>query len=151
MNTRLAQPIFRTINLVMALILRSRLHRLLSKHLALITVTGRKSGKAYTVPVSYQQQGAVLRTISVRHDRWWRNLRGGALVTLRLRGCEMSGHARVIEDVQELVPQLMMYLHRAPKSAKILGVRRDPQGQFRHEDLQQAAEKSVMVHVDLDQ
>src|SRR3954454_18607682 len=73
------------------LLLRSPLHPLVSGRLALITVTGRKSGRSYTIPVAYERSGEVV-TIGVgwpERKHWWRNLRGdGAPVTLRLRGDE---------------------------------------------------------------
>src|SRR3712207_8902269 len=51
-----------------------------------ITYRGRTSGTVYTIPVTYQRQDSGLRIVSMRHDRWWRNLRGGAPVTLHLQG-----------------------------------------------------------------
>src|SRR4028118_1236877 len=47
-------------------------------------ITGRKTGKQYTIPISYIQDGDLLTcyTASV----WWKNVRGGAPVTVVLRG-----------------------------------------------------------------
>jgi hypothetical protein len=47
----------RTGNPLIALILRSPLHPLVSRRLALITVTGRRSGRTYTFPLGYEQDG----------------------------------------------------------------------------------------------
>ena len=38
-------------------VLRSPAHGLLSGHLALLTVTGRRSGRAFTFPVGYHREG----------------------------------------------------------------------------------------------
>ncbi len=143
--------VFRTINLVLMVILRSPLHRLLSKHLLLITYRGRTSGTVYTIPVAYQRQDSELRIVSMRHDRWWRNLRGGAPVTLQLQGRSVTARGRVIEAVPDAARQLMTYLQHAPTIAKILGMTRDGHGQFRQNDVQQAAKKSVVVHLALHQ
>jgi hypothetical protein len=89
-------------NRVIALLLRSRLHPLVSRQLALITVTGRRSGREHTLPVAYSESDRLL-TIPVmwpQRKLWWRNLRDGAPVRLRLRGAERTGqaHARVDDD-----------------------------------------------------
>ena len=83
-------------NPAVRLLLRSPLHGVLSRGLALITVTGRRTGRSYTIPVGYRRSGDRV-TIVVgwpERKRWWRNLRGaGAPVRLRIRGEEMAGHA----------------------------------------------------------
>src|SRR5436309_15102731 len=67
-------------------LLRSPLHGLLDKHTMLITITGRKSGKRYTFPVSYMREGENLLVISQKDRAWWKNLRGGAQVLVFLQG-----------------------------------------------------------------
>ena len=42
------------LNPAICAVLRSRFHWLLSRGLMLVTVTGRKSGRQYTIPVGYQ-------------------------------------------------------------------------------------------------
>jgi hypothetical protein len=79
-------------------LLRSPLHGVMSKHLLLITMTGRKSGKVYTIPVSYHREGAVLHIISWWYRQWRRNLRGGVPVMLRLQGHDLQGGGNVLED-----------------------------------------------------
>jgi hypothetical protein len=142
-------PIFRTINFALSAILHSPLHRLISRNLMLITVAGRKSGRAYTVPVSYQQYDREVRIVSERSDRWWRNLRGGASVTLCLQGHEITGQASVIEEVSRVLPLLTAYVQQSPAIARMLNVKRNEQGQFKLQDLHRAAEKSVVVVIDL--
>ena len=86
----------RTGNQLVRLVLRSPLHSLLSGNLALITVTGRRTGLEHTFPVAYEQDGDKL-TINVgapERKRWWRNLEEpGAPVQIRLRGTTQTGHA----------------------------------------------------------
>lgn len=142
-------PIFRTINFTLQAILRSPLHRLLSHNLMLITVTGRRSGRTYTVPVSYQQRGATVRIVSERRDRWWRNLRGGAPVALQLQGHKFNGRGRVSEARQEVAAQLAVHLRQSPNIAKMLRVKRAERGEFSSEDLQRAAERAVVVSIEL--
>jgi F420H(2)-dependent quinone reductase len=85
-----------TANPVVRLVQRSPLHGLLSRRTALITVTGRSSGREFIFPVGYEQRGDSVRITvgSPEHKRWWRNLTdAGAPVRMRLRGVERSGHA----------------------------------------------------------
>jgi hypothetical protein len=85
-----------TVNRVTRPLLRSPAHGLLSRRLLLITVTGRRSGRAFTIPVSYlERDGRLLIQPSAPERKlWWRNLRGdGAPVRVRLRGRDRSGHA----------------------------------------------------------
>src|SRR3954468_2811454 len=86
----------RTMNPALAMVLRSPVHRLASGRLALITYTGRRSRREYTIPVLYRDKGDEV-TIGVGWpDRkvWWRNLTGeGAAVRLVIRGEQVRGHA----------------------------------------------------------
>jgi len=86
----------RAINPLVGAVLRSPAHGLLSGHLALITVTGKRSGRTYTFPVGYHEEGERI-AIGVdwpERKRWWRNLVDGAPVELRLRGVRRIGMAR---------------------------------------------------------
>jgi F420H(2)-dependent quinone reductase len=89
-------------NRAVALLLRSPFHRLVSRQLTLITVTGRRSGRQHTLPVAYSEseQRLAIPVMWPERKLWWRNLRDGAPVRLRLRGVERTGqaHARVDED-----------------------------------------------------
>src|SRR5690348_6057183 len=86
----------KTVNRLLEWLLRSRAHRLVSGRLALVTYTGRKSGRRYTIPTFYRDKGEEI-TIGVGwpdQKVWWRNLRGeGASVTLVVRGRTVRGHA----------------------------------------------------------
>lgn len=142
-------PIFRTINFTMKSILRSPLHKLVSGNLLLITVRGRKSGKRYTLPASYQREHDVIYIVSVRSDRWWRNLRDGAAVDVLVQRKRLKGHGYVVEDISGVELHLARFLQHAPMSANVLGVTRDAHGHFKPQDLRRAAEKSVVVYVEL--
>ena len=91
----------RTVNPVLRLVLRSPLHGLASRRFALITYTGRKSGREYTIPTFYRDKDDEV-TIAVgwpERKVWWRNLTGeGAPVRLVVRGREVRGHAVATRD-----------------------------------------------------
>ncbi|MFN8474776.1 MAG: nitroreductase/quinone reductase family protein [Anaerolineae bacterium] len=104
-------------NDMMTWVLRSPLHGLAGRSL-LITVTGRKSGAQYTFPVNYTRSGDVITILSRRDRTWWRNLRGGASVTLHVDGKDVQGQGTVIEDDAEVAKALQAYtqtLSRVPR------------------------------------
>jgi len=90
----------RTANPVVRSILSSPLHPLLSHGLALITVTGRRSGRRYTFPVGYRQDGdrVIVNVGWPERKRWWRNLRHGGRVEMRIRGKRRAGQAQARGD-----------------------------------------------------
>jgi deazaflavin-dependent oxidoreductase (nitroreductase family) len=90
----------RTANRVVRAVLSSPLHPLLSRGLALITVTGLRTGRRYTFPVGYRRSGKCL-LVNVgwpERKRWWRNLRDGGRVEIRIRGQVYEGNARARGD-----------------------------------------------------
>jgi hypothetical protein len=87
-------------NRLVTLLLRSRLHPLVSGRLLLITVTGRRTGQRHTLPVAYHEspEGLIIPVLWAERKLWWRNLRDGAPVGLRLRGLDRAGYARAQLD-----------------------------------------------------
>lgn len=95
----------RTGNPIVRAVLRSPLHPLLSRRLALITVTGLRSGRTFTIPVGYQRDGNRV-TVGVgwpQRKRWWRNLRESGRVGLRLQGRNLQGEAVARGDEESRV------------------------------------------------
>src|SRR5262245_2422548 len=91
----------RLVNPSLKAVLRSPLHRLASGRFALITYTGRKSGREYTIPTFYRDEGDEVKIAVGWPERkvWWRNLTGdGAPVQLVVRGQRLQGHAVATRD-----------------------------------------------------
>lgn len=130
-------------------ILRSPLHGLIDTGVMLITVKGRKSGKPISTPVNYVPTGDTLAIVSLRERTWWRNLRGGAPVTVRVEGKDAAGRGEVIESDAEVAASLIEYLARAPQVAKYFQVRLNPDGSPNGDDAARAARSRVMVRVRL--
>jgi deazaflavin-dependent oxidoreductase (nitroreductase family) len=97
-NNNLFHFLVRLQNPFMKWLLRSPLHGVVSRKYMLITVTGRRTGRQYTTPVQYGRAGDALVVITSRDYLWWRNLRGGADVTLHLRGETATGWAHVEDE-----------------------------------------------------
>ncbi len=136
------------INHAMKLVLRSPAHGMVDKTILLITFTGRKSGKTYTTPVDYSQAGD--QVIIFTHADWWKNLRGGAPVTLRIRGRELQGLAEpVAEDKGAVAAGLREHLRKVPSDARYYGVTFDNHRNPRAEEVEQAVQSVVMIRVRL--
>jgi deazaflavin-dependent oxidoreductase (nitroreductase family) len=134
------------VNRAMKFVLRSPVHGMVSKSVLLITFTGRKSGKTYTTPVSYSQHDGQVTVFT--HADWWKNLRGGASVTLRLRGMELQGLAEpVAEDKQAVAAGLIAHLRKVPSDATFYGVTFDDNKNPRTEEVERAARTVVMIRV----
>lgn len=143
---RLIQALF---NPVARTILRSPLYGLMSSRLLLITFTGRKSGKRYTVPISYVQleDNTLLLVVG---GRWWKNLRGGATVELRLHGKARQGEAEIVTDEKQVIELYTRVLAENPTQARFLGVRGEADGKPNRDDLHRALQRGaalVKIHV----
>jgi len=97
-------------NPIMITLLRSSLHGMLSKNMVLITVTGSKSGRQYTTPVNYYQQGDDLWVVSKRERTWWRNLKGGAPVSLVFKGKAVQAFGESVTGQAEVKKRLGEYI-----------------------------------------
>lgn len=91
----------RTVNRGLEALLRSPLHPVASARVALLTYTGRRSGRRYTIPVFYRDKGDRITVAVGWPDRkvWWKNLTGeGAPVDLLVRGDHLTGHATATRE-----------------------------------------------------
>lgn len=143
---RLPEPLFVVINPVMRMLLRSPLHFLWSGSLMLITFTGTKSGRRFTTPVRYIRVDGLVRCFTASENLWWRNLRGGAPVSLRIAGEERRYHALAIhDDPPRIRAALQHYLTLFPQDAAYHQIRLNPDNSLLQEDLERASRHAVVV------
>jgi hypothetical protein len=136
------------------LILRSPLHGWMSAAVMLITYRGRKSGKEYTLPVQYVRDGQCIYIVPGMPEKktWWRSLRGGLPVRLRLAGKNVKGRGEVIDAASDpaLAARVLgQYFRRFPPSARQHNVRISGDGICDPDDLQRAAQSMVIVRVSM--
>ncbi len=127
-------------NPIMEGLLRSPLHKLISKQIMLVSYSGRKSGKAYTLPVNYVRDGDFLYTVSFKNRTWWRSLRGGAPVTLLVAGRQLKARAEVAEKPGEVIQGLRDIFQHSPQYAGYLSVKFDGNGAPNENDISRAAQ-----------
>lgn len=94
-----AAPVFNAP--VAALANSRRFGRLLSRNITMLTYTGRRSGRTFSIPVAYRRSGGdiVINVNMPEAKTWWRNfLNTGGPLTLRLDQTERAGHAVATQD-----------------------------------------------------
>jgi hypothetical protein len=83
-------------NPAMRILLGSPLHWPLSRWFAILSWTGRKTGRRYSTPVSYVRHGSTAWITTA--DRWWHNLIDGAPVSIRIRRQWHEGRGVAVTD-----------------------------------------------------
>ncbi len=132
-------------NAFMSILLRSPLHPLLGDSFAVITVTGRKTGRRISTPINVAQAADGFTVVSYRSRTWWRNLLGGRSGELRVGGKTIPVTARIADQQDEVRNGLKAYFERYPEYAKYFGIRRDKHGMIPEADLARAAGERVII------
>ena len=138
-------------NGIIKVILKTPLHSLISSGVMLLTYTGHKSGRRYSVPISYtrDEEDESLWTVSLRKRTWWRSLRQGTPVTLRLKGQDRLASVDVFESAAEVEDGLRQLIALAPVYARYLEIAVAEDGQPTAEALSEAAQKRIVVRFHL--
>jgi len=92
---------------------------------ALISFEGRRTGRQYTIPVSYHREDDVVTVITKKQRKWWHNFESPIEVELRLAGRMYTGKAEIQTDDGELLDFMTDYLSRRPIDAKAYGLAKD--------------------------
>jgi hypothetical protein len=135
-------------NPIVIALLRSPLHRLFDAHTMLLTLTGSTSGKRYTFPVSYIDDGETLFVISQRNRTWWKNLRSGARVIVLLRGYAWQARGESFTDTETVVHDLLEIMQRIPAYQRLFHIKLDATGQPESpQDLTRLVQDRVIVRI----
>ena len=117
------RAVLRVMNPTIRGVLRSPLHRLLSKKLMVLTVSGRKTGRLYSTPVGRHETDDGLLLVSASGS-WRHNLRGGAPVVVTIDGLERAAHAELEENPDRVAAIFKTLLDQlGPDNAKDLGLK----------------------------
>ncbi len=89
---------YRVVNRIMRWLLTDpRRSRRVGRHLLLLQVTGRKTGRLLVFPVAYREAGEG-RLLVLTNSPWRVNLRGTPKVTVTLFGRDRPARAQLVED-----------------------------------------------------
>ena len=143
---RIPEPFFVVINPAVRFLLRSPIHWLWSGSLMLITFTGRRTHRVYTTPVRYLKSGDAIWAFTGSETKWWKNLKGGATVSLRIRGEERSYRAEAVTEAPDKIrPALGEFLAQFPQDAPYYDIALNPDRRPSESDLKKAAARTVWV------
>jgi deazaflavin-dependent oxidoreductase (nitroreductase family) len=109
-------------NLFMQALINSPLHSLLGNNLAVITVTGRRTGKAISTPINIVNLEDARTVISMRERTWWRNLRDGRQARISQAGERFAVRAEVVETPGDVAGWMEKYFLEYPGFAKYFGI-----------------------------
>jgi hypothetical protein len=136
------------LNTVMRGVLRSPLHRVVSKSVLILSFTGRRSGRSISTPLSYLREGDTLTLFT--SAAWRKNLNGGALVRLWMQGREYNGWAETCEDDKQAVAAgLTRFLTQVSGDARYYGVTLDANKLPNPAQVNAAAQRVTMIQVKL--
>lgn len=124
------------------------LQRLVGRGTALLTFTGRHSGREITTPVTYARD--VDRVIVTCHftRNWWRNLDDRPEVRLRLAGRDYAGRAHILEG-EPAVDAFALLIEQVPMMAKFAEAE-VVDGQVDRGDVRSALDFTKIIKVDLE-
>lgn len=101
------------------------IQKMVGQGVALLAFKGRRTGKSYTIPVSYHRDGDVVTIVTKRQREWWHNFESSSGVDLRLAGRMYTGKARIETDEAEALNFMTEYLAKRPIDAKAYGLAKD--------------------------
>jgi hypothetical protein len=104
----------------MKFMIRSPL-RVFTPGMLIVTLTGRKTKKQFSTPVSYVEDGGALWVSSMRNRQWWRNLQDG--VMLNLRGKDVRAKGEAIVDEAIVLERFRWYFAKSPGMEKYYDVK----------------------------
>jgi len=137
---------------LVAAILRSPLHGLLSRGLMLLSFHGRRSGRWITLPVGYQRSDRTVTVLASRARRklWWRNFVEPRPVELRLRGRVLRGQARLVPgESPEFREVAEATFQRLPRLGGQFGIAYDRTRGLTEEQWRTVAREGALVRIAL--
>ena len=100
------QIFFRLLNPITRAIARSPLHPLISDNVVVLIFPGIKSGRIYSIPVSYLETSEKeLVCVTDRPYIWWRNLINNNNIQILLRGELLNAEVEVESENDDLIAE----------------------------------------------
>ena len=142
---------FRLANLVVVALSETPLHRLFSRQVTVLRFNGRRSGRAYKIPVSFlidsQSDSERVLCMTDSANIWWKNLLDPQVMAMTLRGQRYAVCANVVTDDHQAIEQaLEAFCRRSRVSALFSGVGMSG-GEPNSADLNVVAKRHVLIEL----
>ncbi len=140
------------VNPLIVAILRSPLHGLMSSGLLVLTVTGRRTGRQYSIPVGYQRDGErfIVLVSKARRKNWWRNYIDPAPVGLVVAGRTLRGQGWVVQPESfEFRKNVERTFRRMPWLGRQFAIEYDPNSGLTDAQVQLLGVEGAMVQIEL--
>jgi deazaflavin-dependent oxidoreductase (nitroreductase family) len=137
-------------NAMVAILLRIPiLHRVISNQILLLTFSGRKSGKHYTIPVGYVRDGQTVTILTKWFRGWWRNFQGTAPVEVLIARRRYQATAKALTDEAMTITVLTNIIKKYPYYANFYGIRLTAANEADMDDVRRVAPKVVVLQIAL--
>jgi hypothetical protein len=141
------ETLFKVVNPVMKFTLNSPLHGLLDSDLLLLRWEGRRTGKAYTTPVGYHQNGDNLTVFT--SSSWKANFKEPYPVEVKLKGEWHSGTAVIQDDPRATAEYIKQSVDEGGSYARFR-MRVEGDRELTIEELMQEVDRRDMVLIKID-
>jgi hypothetical protein len=118
--------------------------RRMQERLLLLSFTGRRSGRRYTIPVSYTEESGGSLLVP-GGGAWKRNLEPGLHVAVRLRGEDRLADPELLQDPDEIERLLPRMYQGNSRVESFVGVPIGPDGKPDRRRLEQAISDGFAV------
>ena len=125
---RVMPALFRVVNVPMRFVLSLPIATPLGKRLMLVHLTGRKTGRQYSQPVSYVRDGEMLLTPG--GGRWKFNLVEGEPAHVRLRGRDIALRPELVRDPTEVDRLLGVMSSKNAMVGRFVPIPKGPDGHY---------------------
>lgn len=124
-------------------LLRRKLMGPANKMLMVITTTGRKSGRKYSIPIGCVPDGKSILAFNIGGgSNWYKNILANPIVTLEIEGKAGQYRGELIQDDADLLKALEVFKRERPNQLeRFFGVAKDAAGA----DLLKAKARCVFV------
>ncbi|MCP4842310.1 MAG: nitroreductase family deazaflavin-dependent oxidoreductase [Halieaceae bacterium] len=139
------------LNPLVRALLRSPLHRMTSNNIGILHFTGSKTGHAFNTPLSFTRERDIVRLLSNKNTKWWRNLRGHETpVEMEIARKRYPGVASVLEgDSHNLRDSVRRFIRSLPRDANVYGLQLDAEGGIVETSMDAIAKELIVVEIQL--
>ena len=138
--------LFRFINPIVRLILKSPIHFLISHQILLFRVVGRRSKRIFEIPASFAHINDSLVCVTLRENLWWKNFKNIETQEIYFKGKKINKNISInFTDNAFVREKLKELIEHNPIDAFFAGVKLDKNKAPNSADLDKAAELHTVI------